>query len=193
MLTLDPKKCFQQYAFITYLVHRLESIEGPLCSDKAALQRVIYTLQEMYSLPLGYDFSLYTYGPYSTDLTGDMEYTHYLGGIKEYYASGDSAAGSTVLKAGEKAGDFIREAQDFLKEHKVAPLDETLAKIGGFASYELDILATLHMIYRELDDRERNRNVLVLKLKEIKPWANTHIVVKMLQFLVDQKKILINE
>ncbi len=152
MLTLDPKKCFQQNAFITYLVHKLESINGPLCPDKEALQRIIYILQEMYSLPLVYDFSLYTYGPYSTDLTGDLEYTQYLGGIKEYYASGDSAAGSTVLKAGEKSGDFIREALDFLKEHNVENLDEILKKIGGFASFELDILATLHMIYRGLDD-----------------------------------------
>ncbi len=193
MLTIDPNTCFQKNALITYIVHGLDSIEGPLCIDKAALQRIVYIVQEIYSLPLGYDFALYNYGPYSADLTGDLEYTEYLGGVKGNYGPGGSAACSSVLKTGEQSGDFIREALEFLKEHHVENLDGTLVTIGSFASYELDILASLHMICRELDEKERSRKLLAVKLKEIKPQAHDQIVEKMLQFLVDQKKILINE
>ncbi len=190
MLTLDPKTCFQKNAVIAFLVYRFESMEGPLCIDKAALQRIVYILQEIYSLPLGYDFALYNYGPYCANLTGDMEYTVYIGGIEEHYIPGTPAARATILKTGSKADSLLEEALDFLKAHPVSNLDETLLKLGNFESYELDILATLHMIYRELHEGERSREVLLLKLKEIKPRSHDQAVEKMMEFLILEKIIL---
>jgi len=193
MLTLDPRTCFQKNAFITYLVGKLELLKSPLLLDNAAIQRLVYVLQEIFAVPLAYDFSLYNYGPYSADLTGDIEYTEYLGGIKTYDYEDASATGSTVLKTGEKSAHFSKEALDFLRQNRVDNLDETLAKIKDFTSQELDVLSTLHMIYDGLDEKEITKEFLVSRLREVKPKLNEPIMEKMLKFLVDCEKVSIKD
>ena len=41
---------------------------------KTAFMKMAYLLQELYEVPLGYRFSLYTYGPYSAEVLADLEY-----------------------------------------------------------------------------------------------------------------------
>src|SRR5688572_11107025 len=41
---------------------------------KTSLLKLIYLLQEVYGVNLGYRFSLYTYGPYTASVMSDIDY-----------------------------------------------------------------------------------------------------------------------
>ena len=41
--------------------------------SKISLQQLVYILQQLYGVESSYEFKLYTYGPYSTELTEDLD------------------------------------------------------------------------------------------------------------------------
>ena len=48
---------------------------------KTAMMKFLYLLQTLYAVPLGYDFQIYTYGPYSQAVMSDIELADYWGDI----------------------------------------------------------------------------------------------------------------
>lgn len=40
---------------------------------KTAIMKYIFLLQKVYNVPLGYDFEIYTYGPYSSEVMEDID------------------------------------------------------------------------------------------------------------------------
>ena len=51
---------------------------------KTAVMKYLFILQEVFKVPLGYEFSLYTYGPYCSDVLSDLDYTEAIDGVKIY-------------------------------------------------------------------------------------------------------------
>ena len=41
---------------------------------KTAIMKFMFMLQQVYKVPLGYDFKIYTYGPYSSEVMDDMDF-----------------------------------------------------------------------------------------------------------------------
>ena len=61
---------WDQYGLIAELALRLKGVSRQF--GKTALQKLFYILQEVYRVPLGYDYTLYNYGPYSEELADDL-------------------------------------------------------------------------------------------------------------------------
>ena len=49
---------------------------------KTAMMKFLYLLQTFFSVPLGYDFEIYTYGPYSQAVMSDIEFAYHNGNIR---------------------------------------------------------------------------------------------------------------
>lgn len=70
---------WEKYGIIAEFAYRLYNLE--LRFGKTALQKFIYLLQELYNVKIGYDFSLYTYGPFSSELLSDLDFVESLNGV----------------------------------------------------------------------------------------------------------------
>ena len=62
---------WDKYGIIIELVRRLQDKSPQI--GKTVMQKMVYLLKEIYNVPCGYEYSLYTYGTYSAELTSDVE------------------------------------------------------------------------------------------------------------------------
>ena len=61
---------FKRWAVIIKLVEEAEKKESRV--GHTFIQKLIYLLQELFEIPLGYTFYIYYYGPYSDEVWGDL-------------------------------------------------------------------------------------------------------------------------
>ena len=61
----------ERLAFITEIAKRDSNI------GKTGMMKMLYLLQAVCNVPLGYDFEIYTYGPYCQTVMSDIEYAEF--------------------------------------------------------------------------------------------------------------------
>ena len=110
----------------------------------------------------GYDFSFYTYGPFSSDLAADLDYVKTLGGVHINY---EPVINMYEISPGDSAERLVEKSQDFLNLNKMA-IDEIINHFGTRQAKELELLATLVFVSKSglFSD-----NDLLEKVKELKP------------------------
>jgi hypothetical protein len=141
-------------AVITWLAENISGL------GRTALMKYCYFLQSLCGVPLGYRFSLYSYGPFDSDVLSDLDTTEGMGGVKSsvlYYPGGYGYR----IEAGVHA-DLVRElGQTFLNEYKVQ-LQWVADQFGGWDASGLELASTL--IY---SDREAARKGETLSMSEL--------------------------
>jgi len=108
---------------------------------RTALMKLLFFLQESKGVPLNYQFSLYSYGPFDSDVLADISTAERLNVLKSstvYYPSGtgyEYSPGSEVESVEELAGGFIalhKESIDWVLDH-----------FAGKKAGELELLSTI--------------------------------------------------
>lgn len=129
---------------------------------KTAMQKLLYLLQEAYHVPLGYRFSLYTYGPYDSQVMNDLDYADAIGALAiDYNDDGYS------IKLGSQEDQIEQYREKMTTEHGDA-LTRLLDAYGDLNARELELRSTLFYIAHE-EDGVSTRPELVLRLKGLKP------------------------
>lgn len=119
----------------------LAEFAGRVRLGRTALMKLLFFLQESRGVPLGYQFSLYSYGPFDSDVLADVSLAERLNVLKStivYYPSGlgyEYSPGTDLKNVKDLAGDF-------LKEHK-ASIDWVLNSFSGKTASELELLSTI--------------------------------------------------
>jgi uncharacterized protein YwgA len=67
---------YDRYALIAELAHRSDSL------GRTSLQKKIYLLQTLFYVNLGYDFTLYTYGPFTSEILSDLDVAEAMGAVR---------------------------------------------------------------------------------------------------------------
>lgn len=154
-----------RYGLIAHLADRLEG-RSPWFG-KTAVQKLVYLLQEVHGVDLGYKFSLYTYGPFSKELASDLDFVHAIEGVSVDY---DEEVGGYRISPGVENVEIQSKAQEFLESYEDA-IGTVSREFGPLQAKQLELLATL--IYVDSDFREKGEEVdfdeLVEKVKGIKP------------------------
>lgn len=134
----------RRVAVITALVEKA----GPVTFGRTALMKCLYFLQTARGVPLDYDFSLYTYGPFDSDALGDLGLAERRGYVQselrtfrggqgyELHAAGGIAA------LGEHAAAFLDRYQD--------DIDWVVREFGRRSALDLEMASTLVYIDREV-------------------------------------------
>ncbi len=117
-------------------------------NERILLQKKIYLAQDL-GLPLGYGYSWYIHGPYSTDLTA-IAY--------QIIPEGDEAIEGKTLK--QPYADMIKKVNDLEKI-----IDEKQLQISVVQWYEL-LASIAYWIKSENND---DKEVIKNKIKETKP------------------------
>lgn len=113
---------------------------------KTAMMKSIYILQQVYKVPLGYDYQIYTYGPYSSEVMEDIEFAVVFDAIRMETIQYPSHYLGYQLKPTEKTEVVIQKELDFLDvyDHSIS---EVMDEFGDKTAKELELSSTIIYIY----------------------------------------------
>ena len=136
---------------------------------RTALMKLCYFLQTLRRAPLEYHFTLYSYGPFDSDVLADLDTAEALGAVQasvSYYPGG---YGYEIRPAGQ-CESAKQLAAGFLNRHET-DIDWVIAEFGGLDAADLELTSTIVYIDREaLSAQERLQNeALVQRVRDVKP------------------------
>mgnify|MGYP000879905401 CR=1 FL=1 len=113
---------------------------------KTAMMKYIFLLQKIYKMPLGYNFEIYTYGPYSSEVMEDIDFAK-----QQSIVSIDRIAYPNGLKGysiepTDKLDSILEQESQFIAQYKEA-VDSTIEAFGDRNAKELELLTTIIYLY----------------------------------------------
>ena len=150
---------WNRYGLIAEIIERFESAKQRL--GKTALQKMVFLLQRSFGVDCDYSYTLYTYGPYSADVSRDLDIVEGLDGAQVNY---DLKFAGYEIHPGSKSADLRSRASGFLKE--ISPkLDQLISDFGSFGAKDLELRSTALFLAKPGVDR----SMLVQRVYEVKP------------------------
>ncbi|MDE2938600.1 MAG: hypothetical protein OXR67_06735 [Chloroflexota bacterium] len=146
-----------------FLAHKLKEISPQY--GKTVLMKMAYLLQEVYEVPLGYRFSLYTYGPYSSEVLADLDRSRYRGWVNVEYIEDEVGFQITL---GQNAAT-LSELKDSFKSYE-AEVEEVVENFGRFRAKELELRTTISYVWSKLGGPEEQKgNQVIESVSQLKP------------------------
>jgi uncharacterized protein YwgA len=148
------------------IAHLAEKMPQDTALGRTALMKLIYFLQTVKKVPLGYRFSLYTYGPFDSEVLADLTQVQEQGGVVSktvYYPNGYGYE----IRPGEHAADIQAPAKEFLQEHETA-IQAVIQEFGKLSPADLELASTLVFASLEAEGK-LSKDELAQRVKQIKP------------------------
>ena len=139
---------WDRLALITALAEQAPGLLG-----RTALMKCAYFLQALRRVPLGYHFTLFSYGPFDSRVLNDLHYAEVLGGVDVetvYFAQGygyQVSPGKAAEKLKSRASDFLAKYQE--------DIDWVVREFGNRTAGELELLSTLIYADQSVPAREK--------------------------------------
>src|SRR5579884_663824 len=136
---------------------------------RTSLMKLCYFLQVLRSVPLGYRFSLYSYGPFDSDVLADLDSATALGGVSSSLVSYFHTYGYKI-EPGPKAQYIQASSSKFLDAHRAA-IDWVVDKFGSMSASELELKSTLIYCDREAKAKKERISLseLCSRVHDVKP------------------------
>ena len=136
---------------------------------KTAFMKMAYLLQELYAVPLGYRFSLYTYGPYSAEVLADLEYAKLRKQVEVEYL-GDPQGGFRITPS-DIAGGSNLQNEPITNYSDV--LNELVEHFGSFNAKELELRTTSIFLWKRIrPKKQEDVTTLIEAVRHLKPHFN---------------------
>ena len=171
---MSSEKIFERLALLAELASRARL-------GRTALMKLLFFLQESKGVPLGYQFSLYSYGPFDSDVLADISSAERLNVLKStvvYYPSGtgyEYSPGSDLKVLRKLAGGFLQLHQ--------ASVDWVLEHFARKTAAELELLSTILFVAKYQNPRTVEK--LVEQVELIKPHFSQEQIQKGFKDLVN--------
>lgn len=153
---------------------------------RTAVMKLCYFLQTLRSVPLGYRFTLYSYGPFDANVLSDISSAEALGGIESKTVFYPGGYGYEISPAGNS--EFVKSlASNFIAKYG-ADFDWVIQHFGEFGSADLELLSTVVYVDRESAQAGpgQSSDTLAKRVHEIKPYFETTYVQSKVEYLVQQ-------
>lgn len=148
-------------ALVTYVVNVVGS-ERPI--GKKAVQKFLHLIEDAAKVPTGYDFSIYTYGPFSRTLASEIDF---LASKKALDVVFVSQFGTYEISPGENANEVINQGSDYIAKNK-SKIDTVLSKLKGKGASELELYSTLVFLIAHVESLNTDEKIID-KLLSLKP------------------------
>ena len=154
---------------------------------RTALMKYMYFLQVLRKVPLGYRFTLYSYGPFDSDVLADLASAETLNVVKSDLATYLGGYGYKISPA-ERAEWIKKRASTFISHHK-EDIKWVLHTFGSYSSAELELLATIVFVDREAKQKKEriHMNDIVKRVHEVKPHFNEDKIQTFANRLIKEK------
>jgi hypothetical protein len=156
------------------------------CLGRTQVMKLFYFLQEMKGISLGYDFRLFNYGPFDSEVLSDLASACVLGTVVEdtvLYPSGYGYA----IKPGPQADRF--EAALATQIETFEPLvDLVVQEFGAFTASELELRSTVFFVGREFEGcgQKVTADQITERVQRIKPHFDSDTIRKRVLEMVDK-------
>lgn len=161
---------WKRYALIVALAKAFQRTGVPL--GKTALQKLVYFLESVFGVDAGYEFSLYTYGPFCVELLHDLDVAEAIGGVRVDY---DATLNWYQISPGPRADWIEDRGREFL-DNVASAIDEVVSDYGRSTAKELELHATVVFSHRQAQSSGSmpQDEELVDEVHEIKPHFDRH-------------------
>jgi len=112
---------------------------------KTAMVKYVFLLQKVYKVPLGYDFEIYTYGPYSSEVVEDIDYARHLNIIAMERVEYPRYIGYS-LSLLDNANTVLCEEKDFVSKYH-EEIKEVVELFGDKTAKDLELATTIIYLY----------------------------------------------
>jgi hypothetical protein len=153
---------------------------------RTALMKYCYFLQTLRRVPLGYSFSLHSYGPFDSDVLADLDAAEALGEVTSeivYYSGGYGYR----IGPGAQALGAKSWGADLLARHE-ADIDWVLAEFGNLNSAQLELTSTIVYADREAAGKSEHLTASELsqRVHDVKPHFSQAQILASLRDLQDR-------
>jgi uncharacterized protein YwgA len=139
-----------RYAVILELAKRYRETEGRVLG-KTALQKLVFFLQGVRGIQLGYDYTLYTFGPFSSALAADLDFANMMDVVDVKY---DSRVGGYEIVPSTEGPAVEKHAKPWLKSIK-SDLEAVYESFAGLGARALELRATIAYVAKDALARQR--------------------------------------
>ena len=149
---------------------------------KTAFSKMAYLLQELYEVPLGYRFSLYTYGPYSPEVLADLEYANLRKQVDIEYL-GDPQGGFRITPS-KVVGRPNFQNESMAKYSQ--SLDDLVEHFGSFNTRELELRTTSIFLWKRIRPTKlEDLSTLFETVRQLKPHLSNMAIRSAINDLVN--------
>jgi hypothetical protein len=150
---------------------------------RTALMKYMYFLQTLREVPLGYHFSMYSYGPFDSEVLSDLSSAEALNIVSSTPVSFSGGYGYQI-RAGANAEKMKQTIQQFLNDHG-DDIDWLFEQFAELSSADLELASTVVFVDREFSEESRHGSStsILSRVHEIKPHFSTVQIQKFLDSL----------
>lgn len=145
---------------IQYLVDKSHGL------GKVQLQKTIYFLQEVFRVPMGYDYVMHYYGPYSFDLDNTLSEMQGKGILSIDYVLYPAGYVGYDISLGKNAEGILKLPNEYRDK-----ADQVVNIFRAMDAQTVELWATIHFVRSILYEKERdsNKETVAKEVKKLKP------------------------
>ena len=161
----------QRAAFISEIAKLDENI------GKTGMMKILYLLQAICHVPLGYDFEIYTYGPYCQTVMNDIEYAEFVGYIKVAQAAYPNGMNGYQISTQPPAANLLKEESNLIGEYSTA-ISNIITFFGHKKAKELELYSTIVFVATSFSDNnwKKSKEEICNTVRKIKPHFSQEII-----------------
>jgi uncharacterized protein YwgA len=134
---------------------------------KTSIMKYMFFLQHCFNVNLGYHFSIYTYGPYSQDVMGDLNLAVHYNAVNSLYVD-LIGYGGYQFTPGENSRSFIERCRDYLSQ--IEPhIDRLVSLFSTKKAKDMELLATIAYTHIAISRQNQDLAKVPSVVKAIKP------------------------
>ena len=156
---------------------------------RTQMMKLFYFLQELKGVPLGYDFRLYTYGPYESEVLSDLSSACGRGAVTENAIQYGRGYGYAITPAQHAEKLSARLASDHPDTARLA--DEVVRDFGSFSAGELELRSTIFYVDREAIDSASTflKQDIADRVHQIKPHFTVATILECIRDMVTKRQL----
>ena len=162
----------ERIGLIAYLAKQSPAV------GRTALMKYCYFLQAIRNVPLGYNFSLYSYGPFDANVLSDLGDAEALGLVTETVVSYPVGYGYQISSTASDAQ--LRQYGDQLLRKHSGDADWVIAEFRNLSAADLELESTLVYTDREAyrSDEKVSIAELARRVHDVKPHFSKEQIVR---------------
>ena len=146
---------------------------------RTALMKLCYFLQEVEGVPLQYEFSLYTYGPFDSEVLADLQTAEELNILETEFEQYPGGYGYQI-GPGPSADRVIHQAKEFFDEY-LEVVDRIAASLASKKPAELELASTI--VFVSKGKPGSSDQAIVTLVRAVKPYFSVADVRSQLTWL----------
>lgn len=150
---------------------------------RTMLMKLCYFLQELKGVPLGYHFSIYSYGPFDAEVLSDLGSAVNLDAVKSTVVYNKVGYGYQ-LEAGPSSNHVRSEGSEFLHQHQES-IDWAIEEFGHKLASDLELESTSVFVDRDsyMKNESLTLEVLTKRVMNLKPHFSESFILSRAQEL----------